>query len=197
MVSLPSKEGCKRRDSLERDAGRGRGCIAITIFYPQQIRIKNIGSDFKTADISTGVKEIHAFAGAIEEQTAHKNVSKQLARERAEVDGYNPTMVDSLEGVFGGYGWHQLENIPIPKVLTRWEKRQLSKAEGLYQKGILEPLYRLYGTTNLEIVKKVIIAKAKGIPRETIQTRRGARLIPSKPSGLTAVPMASLEGGKS
>lgn len=62
---------------------------------------------------------------------------------------------------FGGYGWHEEEK-NIEELLTRKEKKEIASAEALYRKGRLAELFFKYGTTNIDIVKKIVYKRKKG-----------------------------------
>lgn len=103
-------------------------------------------------------------------------------------------VVGEFDGLFGGYGWADIKNIPIPKILSRDEKHELRTARALYRKGDRVELYRKYGTTNMEIVKKVIHAKRLAIPREVQKTRYGERIVLSQNTSTgKALPSARVE----
>lgn len=99
------------------------------IHYPIEYRVKALLPDGLLVDV--GLKEIAVTLGASEivaEMVGGKQLSKQEAREKSKLAGYNPAMEDTIFGRFGGYNWTYDVLIPFEKMhayLSYWEKNRL------------------------------------------------------------------------
>lgn len=143
----------------------------VSIVSNDQIVIKD------SSTVMRGVKEIPFIIGLADLPQEQKDtIRKEVARERAKVDSYNPTMVQSGVGTLGGYGWFEIRNAPIWDYLTPYEKKQLKDAERLIRKGRLAEAHARFGGINMQQIFSKMLRHAKDNPREFRKFRRGVKM---------------------
>lgn len=117
------------------------------------------------------IEVILGLSGLPEEE--QKKIRKEVAREKAKIDAYNPSMQETGVGLFGGGDSAQI-TIPLWDYLTPYEKRKIRRAVHLHNKGDYAQLaVENDGVTNLNKIIKAIEKKALEIPREKRTTRHG------------------------
>jgi hypothetical protein len=90
-------------------------------------------------------------------------------------------IIGEYDGTFGGYNWADIDNVPIPKILSHDEKHEIRTARALHHKGDYAELYRKYGTTKMERIEKLIHIRALSKPERIVRkTRYGQRIETSR-----------------
>ncbi|GEM_PF-6609656 len=144
----------------------------MTVFYGEKIEVVAVNLETQTATCKISMVEIDGrdmdtqAAMSMLGPEEQKKLQKELARRKAKIEKYNPSMSPSKNNSkFGGYGGSRERELPLSKLLSGREKAELRNIMRRVRKGHTAELMRYYGTTSLNEILEKFYSSLKKNPR--------------------------------